>query len=227
MGQFISRSFTVNYTSRFIFFSEDDSSQQVIPSMPSVYRFGLKKLIDHLTPLVELGLKSILVFGVIDNLTKDETGTNADSKKNPVIKALPILRQKFPDLLIACDVCLCPYTSHGHCGIMEDGVINNERSIERIASIALEYARHGAQIVAPSDMMDNRILAIKTRLIENGMEKLCSVLSYSVKFASAFYGPFRDAAKSSPQSGDRKGNLQFKFFFIATCCSSFSEYFSF
>ncbi|KAG5680312.1 hypothetical protein PVAND_009825 [Polypedilum vanderplanki] len=187
-----------------IFIVEDDSSQQVIPSMPSVYRFGLKKLIDHLTPLVELGLKSILVFGVIDTLTKDETGSNADSKKNPVIKALPILRKKFPELLIACDVCLCPYTDHGHCGIIEDGVINNEKSIERIANIALEYARHGAHIVAPSDMMDNRIFAIKSRLIENGMEKNCSVLSYSAKFASGFYGPFRDAAKSIPQQGDRK-----------------------
>jgi porphobilinogen synthase len=188
-----------------IHFSEDDNQQQVIPSMPSVYRFGVKKLIDHLTPLVKLGLKSILIFGVIDTLPKDEIGTNADSKKNPVIRALPILRQKFPDLLIACDVCLCPYTSHGHCGIIEDDGINNEKSIDRIANIALEYARHGAHIVAPSDMMDNRIYAIKNRLIDNGMEKLCSVLSYSVKFASGFYGPFRDAAKSSPQQGDRKG----------------------
>lgn len=190
------------------YFSEDDNAQQVIPSMPGVYRFGLKKLIDHLNPLVELGLKSILMFGVIDALPKDENGTNADSNKNPVIRALPILRQKFPDLLIACDVCLCPYTSHGHCGIIEDDVINNEKSIDRIASIALEYARHGAHIVAPSDMMDNRIGAIKSRLIENGMEKLCSVLSYSVKFASGFYGPFRDAAKSSPQQGDRKCKLR-------------------
>lgn len=175
--------------------------------MPSVYRYGLKKLIEHLTPLVDLGLKSILMFGVIDVLPKDENGTNADSKKNPVIRALPILRQKFPDLLIACDVCLCPYTDNGHCGIYEDGVINNDKSIDRIAAIALEYARHGAHIVAPSDMMDNRILAIKTRLLDNGMEKLCSVLSYSVKFASAFYGPFRDAAKSHMSFGDRKSNL--------------------
>lgn len=186
-----------------VFIVEDDNQQQVIPSMPGVYRFGLKKLIDHLTPLVEIGLKSILIFGVVDT-NKDEVGTAADSKKNPVIKALPLLRQKFPDLLIACDVCLCPYTSHGHCGIIEDDVINNEKSIDRIAEIALNYARHGAHIVAPSDMMDNRIGAIKNRLIENGMEKLCSVLSYSVKFASGFYGPFRDAAKSSPQQGDRK-----------------------
>lgn len=172
--------------------------------MPSVYRYGLKKLMEHLNPLVEMGLSSILLFGVIDTLPKDDKGTNADSNSNPVIRALPLLRQRYPNLLIACDVCLCPYTSHGHCGIIENGFINNEKSIERIASIALSYARMGAHIVAPSDMMDNRIGAIKRYLIENGMENLCSVLSYSVKFASSFYGPFRDAAKSSPQFGDRR-----------------------
>lgn len=180
--------------------------------MPSVYRFGLKKLIDHLTPLVELGLKSVLLFGVIDKLEKDDNATNADSKENPVIRALPILRSKFPDLLIACDVCLCPYSANGHCGIYEDGVINNDKSIERIAQIALEYARHGAHIVAPSDMMDNRIGAIKNLLIKNGLDKLCSVLSYSVKFASGFYGPFRDAAKSHMAFGDRRCELDFYIF---------------
>lgn len=172
--------------------------------MPSVYRFGLKKLMEHLDPLVELGLSSILLFGVIDTLPKDEMGSHADSAKNPVIRALPLLRQAYPGLLIACDVCLCPYTSHGHCGILEGGIINNERSIERIANIAMSYARMGAHIVAPSDMMDNRIGAIKRILIDNCMENLCTVLSYSVKFASNFYGPFRDAAKSAPSFGDRR-----------------------
>jgi len=172
--------------------------------MPSVYRYGIKKLIEHLTPLVELGLSSILLFGVIDTLPKDDHGSNADSAVNPVIRALPILRQQFPNLLIACDVCLCPYTLHGHCGIIENGCLNNEKSITRIAAIALRYAQHGAHVVAPSDMMDNRIGAIKQVLIENGLENLCSVLSYSVKFASGFYGPFRDAAKSAPQFGDRR-----------------------
>ncbi len=175
--------------------------------MPSVYRFGLKKLLVHLTPLVEMGLKSILLFGVIDKLEKDENASHADSTQNPVIRALPILRQKFPDLLIACDVCLCPYIDNGHCGIYEDEIINNEKSIERIAEIAVEYARHGAHIVAPSDMMDNRIGAIKKLLAENGLDKICSVLSYSVKFASGFYGPFRDAAKSHMAFGDRKSEI--------------------
>lgn len=125
--------------------------------MPSVYRFGLKKLMEHLNPLIEMGLSSILLFGVIDTLPKDDQGTNADSNSNPVIRALPLLRQAYPNLLIACDVCLCPYTSHGHCGIIENGFINNEKSIERIAAIALSYARMGAHIVAPSDMMDSSI----------------------------------------------------------------------
>ena len=124
-------------------FREDENAQQVIPSMPGVYRYGLKKLMEHLNPLIELGLNSILMFGVVDTLTKDETGRNADSNLNPVIRALPLLRQAYPKLLIACDVCLCPYTSHGHCGIIENGFINNEKSIERIASIALSYARMG------------------------------------------------------------------------------------
>lgn len=185
-------------------FSEDDSQQQVIPSMPGVYRFGRKKLMEHLNPLVEMGLKSILLFGVIDTLPKDDNATHADSNSNPVIRAIPLLRQAYPNLLIACDVCLCPYISHGHCGIIENGFINNEKSIERIATVALSYARMGAHILAPSDMMDNRVGAIKTSLIDNGMENLCSVLSYSVKFASSFYGPFRDAAKSAPAFGDRR-----------------------
>ncbi|XP_039450779.1 delta-aminolevulinic acid dehydratase-like [Culex pipiens pallens] len=188
-----------------IFLVEDDDAIQEIPSMPGVARYGINPLKKHLTPLVEKGLASILLFGVVEKLPKDPTGTGADSQDNPVVKALPLLRKWFPDLLIACDVCLCPYTSHGHCGVLtKDGVIDNEPSIQRIAEISLAYARAGAQIVAPSDMMDNRIWAIKKILRENKLENRVSVLSYSVKFASGFYGPFRDAAKSAPAFGDRK-----------------------
>lgn len=117
---------------------------------------------------------------------------------------LPKLREWFPNLLIACDVCLCPYTDHGHCGIFENGIISNTLSTKRLAEIALNYAKAGAHIVAPSDMMDNRIKAIKDSLIVNGLENQVSLLSYSAKFASSFYGPFRDAAKSAPAFGDRK-----------------------
>lgn len=120
------------------------------------------------------------------------------------MKALPCLRKWFPDLLIACDVCLCPYTDHGHCGILTENGINNSESITRLAEISLSYAKAGAHIIAPSDMMDNRVAAIKEILLKNNLEKSVSVLSYAVKFASSFYGPFRDAAKSKPSFGDRK-----------------------
>lgn len=172
--------------------------------MPGIKRYGINSLIKHLIPVINDGLESILLFGVIDKLTKDERATNADSKENPIIKALPILKNRFPNLLIACDVCLCPYASHGHCGILTDHGLDNDASIERLAEISLAYARAGAHIVAPSDMMDNRIKAMKDLLIQNGFEKSVSVLSYSCKYASGFYGPFRDAAKSAPSFGDRK-----------------------
>lgn len=136
--------------------------------------------------------------------SKDSRGTSADSSENPVIRALPLLCKWFPDLVIACDVCLCPYTDHGHCGIFAGERLDNSVSIQRLAEISLNYAKAGAHIIAPSDMMDNRIGAIKTILRDNHLENKVSVLSYSVKFASNFYGPFRDAARSAPAFGDRK-----------------------
>lgn len=173
--------------------------------MPGVCRYGINTLKQHLEPLVSQGLASILVFGIVDDIKKNDQATAADDATNPVKTSLPLLRKWFPNLLIACDVCLCPYSSHGHCGILnEDGTINNDDSIRRIAEVALNYAKAGAHIVAPSDMMDNRIFAIKEALRSYGLEGKVSVLSYSVKFASSFYGPFRDAAKSAPAFGDRK-----------------------
>lgn len=136
--------------------------------------------------------------------SQNERGTSADSSKNPVIRALPQLRKWFPDLVIACDVCLCPYTDHGHCGIFDGDRLDNAASIKRLADISLNYALAGAHIIAPSDMMDNRIRAIKEILRKNHLENKVAVLSYSVKFASNFYGPFRDAARSAPAFGDRK-----------------------
>ncbi|XP_066154905.1 delta-aminolevulinic acid dehydratase [Euwallacea fornicatus] len=188
-----------------VFIIEAENDMQYIPSMPGVARYGIKKLREHLEPLVQKGLCSILVFGVIETLPKDDCATIADSPENPVIRALPYLRKWFPSLTIACDVCLCPYSSHGHCGILsEAGIIDNAKSIKRIAEISLAYVKAGAHIVAPSDMMDGRIGAIKTLLVEHNLQNTASVLSYSCKFASNFYGPFRDAAKSKPAFGDRK-----------------------
>jgi len=188
-----------------IFLIEDENDVQPIKSMPGVARYGINRLKAHLETLVAKGLESVLLFGVADRLPKNETGLHADSQENPVVKALPKIRAWFPTLTVACDVCLCPYTSHGHCGILyPDGSINNSASIKRIAEIALTYAQAGAHIVAPSDMMDGRIGAIKEKLLQHQLGHKVAVLSYTAKFASVFYGPFRDAAKSAPAFGDRK-----------------------
>lgn len=162
----------------------------------------------HLRPLVAQGLKSILIFGVIETLPKNKEGSSADCPTNPVVRALPVLRQAFPNLVLACDVCLCPYTADGHCGLIREagpaaGSLDNDASIVRIAEIAVAYAKHGAHIVAPSDMMDNRIASIRKGLDASQLEGT-AILSYSCKFASNFYGPFREAAKSAPSFGDRK-----------------------
>lgn len=173
--------------------------------MPGISRFGISQMVKHLEPLVKKGLKSVLLFGVIDKTRKNDCGTSADSNDNPVIRAVPLLRKHFPDLVIATDVCLCPYTSHGHCCIFDSAnEMDNDRSIQRLAEISLAYAKAGAHIIAPSDMMDNRVAAIKTKLWENRMNDRVAVLSYAVKFASNFYGPFREAAGSAPAYGDRK-----------------------
>lgn len=188
-----------------VFLLEDDDAIQPVGSMPNVSRYGYNQLVPFLERLTAAGLKSILIFGIIDKLPKDATGSYADSPVNPVVRALPKLRSRFPSLLIACDVCLCPYTNHGHCGVLtEGGSIDQGPSAARIAEVALVYAKAGAHIVAPSDMMDNRIKSIKDALTRAGLLNQVSVLSYSCKFASALYGPFRDTMKSSPMAGDRK-----------------------
>lgn len=187
-----------------IFLIEDDNGKEEINSMPGVHRYGINQLILFLEKLVQNKLKSVLLFGVIKTLPKDEFGTSASSPQNPVIRAIPIIKEKFPDLVIACDVCLCGYTSHGHCGILDSKkLIDNDKSIQRLRDVAVSYAQAGAHIVAPSDMMDGRIGAIKGGLKQASLSNVV-VLSYAAKFASNFYGPFRDAASSGFSFGDRK-----------------------
>ncbi|KAM5299923.1 delta-aminolevulinic acid dehydratase isoform 2-T2 [Ctenodactylus gundi] len=172
---------------------------------PIFVTYGVNRLEEMLRPLVEEGLRCVLVFGVPSRVPKDERGSSADSEDSPTIEAVRLLRKTFPDLLVACDVCLCPYTSHGHCGLLsKNGSFQAEESRQRLAEVALAYAKAGCQVVAPSDMMDGRVGAIKETLMEHGLGNRVSVMSYSAKFASCFYGPFRDAAQSSPAFGDRR-----------------------
>ncbi|TPX67947.1 porphobilinogen synthase [Spizellomyces sp. 'palustris'] len=188
-----------------IFVHDKPNVKEEIATLPGQYRFGVNTLKEHFGPLVEKGLKTVLIFGVPTLAQKDERGSCADDPKGPVIEAITFFRKEFPSILVACDLCLCEFTSHGHCGILnEDGTINNQPSIQRLAEVALSYARAGCQIIAPSDMMDGRIRSIKKILFDNGLEAKVAVMAYSAKFASVFYGPFRDAAGSAPSHGDRK-----------------------
>lgn len=189
-----------------LFVTDNPDEETLIPSLPGQYRRGINKLTSHLTPLVAKGLKSIILFGVpLAAGSKDALGTNADDPKGPVISAIRLIRQNFPNLFVVADVCLCEYTSHGHCGILrDDGGLNNALSVDRISDVAMSYAEAGAHCVAPSDMNDGRIRAIKLKLIEAGIAHKVVLMSYAAKFSGCLYGPFRDAAGSVPSFGDRK-----------------------
>lgn len=188
-----------------IFITDDPDASVVISSLPGQRRWGVNQLESFLGPLVKKGLKSVILFGVPLNCEKDGRGTPADDPSGPVIQAIKKIRLLFPSLYIACDVCLCEYTSHGHCGLLHtDGTINTKPSVLRLAEVSVNYAKAGAHCVAPSDMMDGRIKAIKQALIDADLASKCTLMSYSAKFASALYGPFRDAAGSAPSFGDRK-----------------------
>ncbi|POW15790.1 hypothetical protein PSHT_07027, partial [Puccinia striiformis] len=172
------------------------------------FKLGLNVLEGFIRPFVEKGLRSVMLFGVPMNCQKDAVGTPADDENGLTILAIRLLKEKFPRLFVAADVCLCEYTDHGHCGFapgQSGGEIDTPASVARIAAVALSYARAGADCVAPSDMMDGRIGAIKQALIDARLANRCCLMSYSAKFASALYGPFRAAACSAPSLGDRKG----------------------
>lgn len=189
-----------------LFISDNPDDETLIPSLPNQYRRGLNKIVPVLEPLIAKGLKSVILFGVpLAPGAKDALGTAADDPKGPVIQAIKLLRRRFRDLFIVADVCLCEYTSHGHCGILrDDGSLNNAMSVDRISDVAMAYATAGAHCVAPSDMNDGRIRAIKLKLIESGIAHQVVLMSYAAKFSGCLYGPFRDAAGSCPSFGDRK-----------------------
>ncbi|BDD61937.1 Aminolevulinate dehydratase [Monascus purpureus] len=189
-----------------LFVTDNPDEETPIPSLPNQYRRGLNRLIPFVKSLVRKGLSSVILFGVpLHPSAKDALGTSADDPSGPVIQAIRLLRFHFPSLYIVVDVCLCEYTSHGHCGILrEDGTLDNAQSVDRISDVALAYAVAGAHCVAPSDMNDGRVRAIKLKLIEAGIAHRVLLMSYSAKFSGCLYGPFRDAAGSCPSFGDRR-----------------------
>lgn len=169
--------------------------------MPGVYHISVDLVKEEVQELVDLGIKSIIVFGVPDH--KDHVGSEAYHDHGIVQRATLEIKKHFPELVVIADTCLCQYTDHGHCGIVEDGEILNDESLQLLAKTAVSQARAGADIIAPSNMMDGFVVAIREALDEAGFIHV-PVMSYAVKYASAFYGPFRDAAHSTPQFGDRK-----------------------
>ena len=177
-----------------------------MPSLPGQARRGINKLIPFLTPLVERGLRAVILFGVpLAPTAKDPTGSQASAPGGPVIASIKAIKRAFPGVFVMTDVCLCEYTSHGHCGVLnQDGTLDAAASCARIAATAVDYALAGADAVAPSDMNDGRVLAIKRGLLAAGVAHKTMLISYAAKFAGCLYGPFRDAAGSAPSFGDRK-----------------------
>ncbi len=175
-----------------------------IPSMPDISRTGVDDLLRAVESDHKLGIKSVLLFGTPPAGAKDASGTSAHDPAGAVPRAVRALRAAFGgDLVIMTDVCLCAYTDHGHCGIVVDGAVDNDRSLAPLAAMALAHAEAGADLVGPSDMMDGRVAALRDALDAEGHTDT-GILSYAVKYASAYYGPFRDAADSAPQHGDRR-----------------------
>ena len=185
-----------------MFVVEGEGVKEEIPSMPGQFRFSIDEILKELESCVALGIKSILLFGIPS--FKDEIASSAYDDDGVVQRAVRSIKTKFPELYVITDVCLCEYMSHGHCGIVkEDGDVDNDPTLELLAKTALSHADAGADMVAPSDMMDGRVAAIRSKLDEKGF-KDTPIMAYSAKFASAYYGPFRDAADSAPHFGNRR-----------------------
>jgi porphobilinogen synthase len=184
-----------------LFVCPGEGVRREIGSMPGNYQLSIDELVKECAEVESLGIGGVILFGLPE--TKDEMATGAYDDNGIVQRAIRALRRETPGLLIATDVCNCEYTSHGHCGYIIDGDVDNDTTLQWLAKSALSHARAGAQMVAPSDMMDGRVWAIRQALDANGYEKT-PIMSYAAKFASVFYGPFREAAESTPQFGDRR-----------------------
>jgi len=185
-----------------LFVVAGEGVREEVESMPGIERFSISELVAEATEIAAVGVKAVLLFGI--PAEKDESGTGAYDDEGVVQMAVHALKEAHPDLTVITDVCLCEYTSHGHCGFVRDGEVDNDITVELLAKTAISHAEAGADAVAPSDMMDGRIGTIRHQLDEEGHPNT-PIVAYSAKYASAFYGPFRDAAESTPEFGDRRG----------------------
>jgi porphobilinogen synthase len=187
-----------------LFVVEGEKRHETISSMPGQYRLSTDELLQAIEPVAKQGIGGVLLFGQTEG-EKDKAGSGAYDEKGAVQRAIPLIKRAFPDLVVMTDVCLCAYTDHGHCGPLDrQGQVDNDASCELLARVALSHAAAGADVVAPSAMMDGQILAIREALMENDFQDTL-LMAYSTKFASSMYGPFREAENSAPSAGDRKG----------------------
>ena len=184
-----------------VFVVEGEGKKEEIASMPGQYRYSIDRLPEVVEELQRAGVSAVLFFGIPDH--KDETGSGAYAEDGIVQRALRHTKEHYPDIYCIADLCMCEYTSHGHCGILCGQDVDNDRTLPYLAKIAVSQAQAGADMIAPSDMMDGRVAAIRRALDENGFAEI-PIMAYSAKFASSFYGPFREAAHSAPAFGDRK-----------------------
>ncbi|ADL12088.1 porphobilinogen synthase [Acetohalobium arabaticum] len=183
-----------------LFVVNGENIKEEIPSMPGNYHWSLDLVVEEIDRLVELGIKAVILFGVPES--KDERGSTAWAEDGIVQRACRRIKEEYSDLLVITDVCLCQYTDHGHCGVLEDGRVKNDPTLELLTKVAVSHVEAGADMVAPSDMMDGRVGAIRQALDDSGFNNT-PIMAYSAKYASSFYGPFRDAAHSAPDEGDR------------------------
>ena len=186
------------------FVVEGDGVKEEISTMPGIYRFSIDTLVTDVKECYALGIDKVLLFGVIEDSLKDERGSLAYAEDALVCRAVRAIKAAIPEVCVITDVCLCEYTSHGHCGLLHNHDVENDATLPLLAEMAYVHAKAGADFVAPSAMMDGQIEALDKRLREAGLRDKCKILAYSAKYASAFYGPFRDAADSTPSFGDRK-----------------------
>ncbi len=184
-----------------LFVIPGEKIREEVSAMPGVFRLSVDELVKEAFEVAKLGIPAVILFGIPER--KDEAASEAYAEEGIVQRALRTLKKEVPELILITDVCLCEYTSHGHCGVIKDGKVDNDITLQLLAQTAVSHAEAGADMVAPSDMMDGRVSAIRSSLDENGFSHI-PIMSYAAKYSSAFYGPFREAAESAPQFGDRR-----------------------